>query len=56
MPVNRKYPPRNSSPRVSITRDERRMLTFEYILIAGVNDRLSKRSCWPRSRADFLQR
>jgi 23S rRNA (adenine2503-C2)-methyltransferase len=42
MPVNRKYPLKELTAALITTNPRRTIVTFEYILIAGVNDALTK--------------
>jgi hypothetical protein len=49
MPVNRKYPLKELVAACEEYQTKGRMITFEYILIAGVNDSLEQPSRWPRS-------
>jgi len=49
MPVNRKYPLRELAAACEFYQQENaRRITFEYILIAGLNDGWTRSSLWPR--------
>ena len=51
MPVNRKYPLRELTAALEYYQEKReRMVTFEYILIAGVNDGLGTSAAVGRAR------
>ena len=57
MPVNRKYPLKELINACEEYQHEKgRMITLEYILIAGVNDSIEKPGRWPRSPKHFTRK